>query len=56
MVEQEGHVLPTLLHVSDFRRGGMTVVRIKGLRVNASIPDRTFTVSALDQERKLPEP
>jgi hypothetical protein len=56
MVEQEGHVLPTLLHVSDFRRGGMTVVRIKGLRVNASIPDRIFTVATLDQERKLPEP
>ena len=56
MVEQEGHVLPTLLHVSDFRRGGTTVVRIKGLRVDASIPDRIFTVAALDQERKLPEP
>ncbi len=56
MVEQEGHVLPTVLLVTDLIRGGTTVVRIKGLRVNASISDRLFTVATLERERKLPEP
>jgi hypothetical protein len=56
MLEQEGHVLPTLLLVTDWLRGGTTVVRIKDLRVNASIPDRIFTVATLEQQRKLPEP
>jgi len=56
MVEQEGHVLPTRLLVTDLLRGGTTEVRIEGLRVNASIPDRIFTVATLERERKLPEP
>jgi hypothetical protein len=56
MVEQEGHVLPTRLLVTDLLRGGTTEVRIEDLRVNASIPDRIFTVATLERERKLPEP
>jgi len=56
MVEQEGHVLPTQLRVTDRIRGGTTLVRVEALRVNASIPDRLFTVATLEQERKLPEP
>jgi hypothetical protein len=56
MVEQGGHVLPTRLLVTDLLRGGTTEVRIEDLRVNASIPDRIFTVATLEQERKLPEP
>ena len=56
MVEQGGHVLPTRLLVTDLLRGGTTEVRIEDLRVNASIPDRIFTVATLERERKLPEP
>jgi len=56
MVEQEGHVLPTRLLVTDLVRGGTTVVRITGLRVNPKISDRIFTVATLEQQRKLPEP
>jgi hypothetical protein len=56
MVERDGHVLPTRLLVTDSVRGGSTAVRIRGLRVNASISDRLFTVATLERERKLPEP
>jgi hypothetical protein len=56
MVEQGGHVLPTRLLASDVLRGTTTEVLITGLRVNASISDRIFTVATLEQERKLPEP
>jgi len=56
MVEQAGHVLPTRLLVSDVLRGSTTEVLITDFRINASIPDRIFTVATLDQERKLPEP
>jgi hypothetical protein len=56
MVEQGGHVLPTRLLASDVLRGTATEVLITGLRVNASISDRIFTVATLEQERKLPEP
>jgi hypothetical protein len=56
MIEQDAHVLPTRLLVTDLLRGGTTLVRIEGLRVNAAISDRIFTVATLDQERKLPEP
>ncbi len=56
MVEQEGHVLPSRLLVSNLRSGTSTEVLISDLRVNASIPDRIFTVATLEQERKLPEP
>jgi hypothetical protein len=56
MVEKEGHVLPTSLLVTDSVRGGTTLVRIEGLRVNPPISDRIFTVATLEQERRLPEP
>ncbi|MFV1978690.1 MAG: hypothetical protein ACC649_05005, partial [Myxococcota bacterium] len=56
MVEQDAHVLPTRLLITNLLRGGTTLVRIEGLRVNAAIPDRIFTVATLEQERKLPEP
>jgi hypothetical protein len=56
MVEQGGHVLPTRLLASDVLRGTATEVLITGLRVDASISDRIFTVATLEQERKLPEP
>ena len=56
MVEKEGHVLPTSLLVTDLVRGGTTLVRIEGLRVNPPISDRIFTVATLEQERRLPEP
>jgi hypothetical protein len=56
MVEQGGHVLPTRLLASDVVRGTATEALITGLRVNASIPDRIFTVATLEQQRKLPEP
>jgi len=56
MVQQEGHVLPTELLVTDWVRGGTTTVQIKGLRVNPKISDRIFTVATLEQQRKLPEP
>jgi hypothetical protein len=56
MVEQGGHVLPTRLLASDVVRGTATEVLITGFRVDASIPDRIFTVATLEQQRKLPEP
>jgi hypothetical protein len=56
MVERGGHVLPTRLLVRDVRRGTTTEVLISDLQVNASIPDRIFTVATLEQKRKLPEP
>jgi hypothetical protein len=56
MVEQGGHVLPTRLLASDVLRGTSTEVLITGLRVDASISNRIFTVATLEQERKLPEP
>ena len=55
MVEQGGHVLPTRLLASDVHRGTATEVLVTELHVNASIPDRIFTVATLEQERKLPE-
>jgi hypothetical protein len=55
MVEQGGHVLPTRLLVSDVLHGSSTEVLITDLHVNASIPDRIFTVAALEQQRKLPD-
>ncbi|HXV37025.1 MAG TPA: outer membrane lipoprotein-sorting protein [Myxococcota bacterium] len=56
MVERGGHVLPTQLIVDDRARGSSTQLLVTGLRVNPPIPDRLFTVSALEQQRKLPEP
>jgi len=56
MVERKGHVLPTRLLVSNVRSETSTEVLIADLQVNASIPDRIFTVATLEQQRKLPEP
>lgn len=56
MIEQAGHVLPTRLFVRDALRGSSTEVLITAFRINASIPDRIFTVATLEQQRKLPEP
>ncbi|MBW2493882.1 MAG: outer membrane lipoprotein-sorting protein [Deltaproteobacteria bacterium] len=56
MVERGGHVLPSRLLVRDVNRGTSTEVLISDLEVDASIPDRIFTVSTLEQKRKLPEP
>jgi len=56
MIEQGGHVLPTRLLASNVLRGTATEVLVEGLRVNASISDRIFTVATLEQQRKLPEP
>jgi hypothetical protein len=56
MVEREGHVLPTRLFVNNVRAETSTEVLISDLQVNASIPDRIFTVATLEQQRKLPEP
>ena len=56
MIERGGHVLPTRLLVRNALSENSTEVLIADLQVNASIPDRIFTVSTLDQQRKLPEP
>ncbi len=56
MVERGGHILPTRLLVSNARSETSTEVLIADLQVNASIPDRIFTVATLEQQRKLPEP
>lgn len=56
MVERGGHVLPARLLVSNARSETSTEVLIADLQVNASIPDRIFTVATLEQQRKLPEP
>jgi len=56
MVEQGGHVLPARMLVTDLLHGSSTEVLFKDLRIDASIPDRIFTVATLEQQRKLPEP
>ena len=56
IVERGGHVLPTRLLVRGERRGTTTEVVISNLEVNAPIDDRVFSVAALEQERRLPEP
>ena len=54
MVEQDGHVLPTRLHVENRARGTTTEVLFHDLEINPPIDDKVFSVSTLEQERKLP--
>lgn len=55
MARYDGHVLPTRLFVSDAQRRSSTEVVITNLRVNPPIDERVFSLTALEQERKLPE-
>ncbi len=53
MVEQDGHVLPTILTARNALRSTTTEVWITQLRVNPEIDPHLFTVGALEREAKL---
>jgi hypothetical protein len=54
MVESDGHVIPTRLDVENRARGTTTEVVFNDLEINPPIDDHVFSVSTLDQQRKLP--
>jgi len=54
MVESDGHVLPTQLDVENRARGTTTQVLFRDLEINPPIDDHLFSVSTLEQQRKLP--
>ncbi len=53
MVEQDGHVLPTRLSVSNRARGTTTEVVLSHLRINPEIDDHAFSLQALESQRPL---
>jgi hypothetical protein len=54
MVEQDGHVLPTRLSVTNRLRGTTTLVVLSHLRINPEIDSRAFSLQALESQRPLP--
>jgi hypothetical protein len=54
MVARDGHVLPTRLKVENHARGTTTEVLFHDLEINPPIDDHVFSVSTLEQKRKLP--
>jgi hypothetical protein len=54
MVAHDGHVLPTRLSVENRARGTTTEVLFRDLEINPPIDDHVFSVTTLEQERKLP--
>jgi hypothetical protein len=53
MLESDGHVLPTQLDVENRARGTTTQVLFRDLEINPPIDDHLFSVSTLEQQRKL---
>ncbi len=53
MVEQDGHVLPTRLSVTNRARGTTTEVVLSHLRINPEIDDHAFSLHALESQRPL---
>ncbi len=56
IVEEGGHLFPTVLVVRNDRRGTSTEVLMSDLVVNPEIDSRVFSVTTLDQQRDLPRP
>jgi hypothetical protein len=53
MIEQDGHVLPTRLSVTNRSRGTTTEVVLSHLRINPEIEDHAFSLQALESQRPL---
>lgn len=54
IVAREGHLFPGRLEVENLARGTTTEVEFRELEINPVIDDRIFSVSALEQERRIP--
>ena len=56
VLEEDGHLIPVRLLVSNVQRGTQTEVRFERLEVNPEISDRLFTSAALESGRAIPGP
>jgi hypothetical protein len=54
VLEEDGHLIPVRLLVSNLQRGTQTEARFERLEVNPQISDHLFTSAALESGRPIP--